>query len=102
MRTFGEYIRDLRSSVGMTNKELASKLKLDSANLCRIENNKRNFDEKRLPKLAEIFDLNLKELREEYITDQIGKKIYESDCSSKLLKVAQKKAEYRRILSGKF
>lgn len=101
MRTFGEYIRSLRKREGMTNKELSSKLNLDSANLCRIENNKRDFDEKRLAKLAEIFELNLKELKEEYLTDQIGKKIYDSDCSKKLLKVAQEKAEYRRTLSEK-
>ena len=99
MITFGEYIRSLRNREAMTIKELAHLLNLDSANLSRIENNKRDFDEKRLPKLAELFKLNLKELREEYLTDQLEKKIYETDCTDQLLKVAQEKAEYRKTLN---
>ena len=97
--TFGEYIRLLRTEKDFTLTQLAAKLNLDSANLSKIENGIRDFDEKRLPKLARIFGLNLKELREEYITDQLGKKIYESNCTSQLLKVAEEKAEYRRTLN---
>lgn len=96
--TFGEYIRFLRNNKGLTLTQLAAKLNLDSANLSKIENGKREFDEKRLPKLAKIFQINLKELRNEYITDQIGKHIYETNCTKQLLKVAEEKAEYRRTL----
>ena len=46
--TFGEYIRQLRTDKGFTLTELAALLKLDSANLSKIENGKREFDEKRL------------------------------------------------------
>jgi len=96
--TFGEYIRLLRNKEELTLTQLAAKLSLDSANLSKIENGKRDFDEKRLTKLAEIFQLNLIELRNEYITDQIGKHIYETNCTKKLLQVAEEKAEYRRML----
>ncbi|WP_157804940.1 helix-turn-helix domain-containing protein [Confluentibacter lentus] len=95
--TFGEYIRHLRTEKDLTLTQLAAKLNLDSANLSKIENGIRDFDEKRLPKLARIFGLNIKDLREEYITDLLGKKIYETNCSKQLLKVAEEKAEYRRI-----
>ncbi|MCB0454763.1 MAG: helix-turn-helix transcriptional regulator [Flavobacteriaceae bacterium] len=97
--TFGEYIRLLRTEKQLTLTQLAAKLDLDSANLSKIENNKRDFDEKRIPKLAKIFGLNKKELQNEYITDQLGKKIYETNCSKQLLKVAEEKAEYRRNLN---
>lgn len=97
--TFGEYIRLLRNENGLTLTQLAAKLDLDSANLSKIENGKRDFDEKRLPKLARIFKLNLKDLRNEYVTDQIGKHIYETNCTKKLLRVAEEKAEYRRTLN---
>jgi len=96
--TFGEYIKVLRTDRGLTLTQLASKLNLDSANLSKIENNKRDFDKKRLPILAKIFDLKLSELTNEYITDQLGKQIYELNCSKQLLKVAEEKAEYRRTL----
>ncbi len=99
METFGEYIRLLRNRKKMTITQLAAQLDLDSANLSRIENNKRVFDEKRLPKLAVIFDLNLNELREEYLTDRLAQKIYETNCTKQLLKVAEKKAEYRRTMN---
>lgn len=97
--TFGEYIRLLRNENELTLTQLAAKLDLDSANLSKIENGKRDFDEKRLPKLAKIFKLNLTELRNEYVTDQIGKYIYETNCTKQLLQVAEEKAEYRRTLN---
>ncbi len=97
--TFGEYIRLLRNDKELTLTQLAAKLDLDSANLSKIENGKRDFDEKRLPKLAKIFKLNLTELRNEYITDQIGKHIYETNCTKQLLQVAEEKAEYRRTIN---
>ncbi len=99
--TFGEYIRLLRNENELTLTQLAAKLNLDSANLSKIENGKRDFDEKRLPKLAKIFNLDLTELRNEYVTDQIGKQIYETNCTKQLLQVAEEKAEYRRTLKEK-
>jgi transcriptional regulator with XRE-family HTH domain len=99
--TFGEYIRLLRNENELTLTQLAAKLNLDSANLSKIENGKRDFDEKRLPRLAKIFKINLTELRNEYITDQIGKQIYETNCTKQLLQVAEEKAEYRRTLKEK-
>ncbi len=97
--TFGEYVRLLRTQNKLTLTQLAAKLNLDSANLSKIENGKRDFDEKRLPKLSKIFRLNLTELRNEYVTDQIGKHIYETNCTKQLLQVAEEKAEYRRALN---
>lgn len=99
--TFGEYIRLLRNENKLTLTQLAAKLNLDSANLSKIENGKRDFDEKRLPELAKIFKLKLRELKDEYVSDQIGKQIYETNCTKQLLKVAEEKAEYRRILKEK-
>lgn len=99
--TFGEYIRLLRNENELTLTQLAAKLNLDSANLSKIENGKRDFDEKRLPRLAKIFKLDLTELRNEYVTDQIGKQIYETNCTKQLLQVAEEKAEYRRTLKEK-
>lgn len=99
--SFGEYIRKLRNEKGYTLAQLGAKLDLDSANLSKIENGKRDYDEKRLPKLAKVFGLSLTELRNEYVSDQLAKKIYETNCSKHLLKVAEEKAEYRRILNEK-
>ena len=53
--SFGEYIRKLRNKRNLTLTQLAAMLDLDSANLSKIENGKRDFDEKKLEKLSDIF-----------------------------------------------
>ena len=100
--TFGEYIRELRNLNVLTLTQLAAKLDLDSANLSKIENGKRDFDEKRLLKLAKVFKLNIKELKKEFVSDQIAKQIYECDCTKEMLVVAEEKAEYRRQLNNQY
>ncbi len=100
--TFGEYIRELRNLNGLTLTQLAAKLDLDSANLSKIENGKRDFDEKRLPKLARTFKLSLQELRKEFVSDQIAKQIYECNCTKEMLLVAEEKAKYRRQINNQY
>ena len=92
--TFGEYIKQLRTDKGLTLTELAALLKLDSANLSKIENNKREFDEKRLDKLANAFDLDFEKLKTEYFGDQFAKKMYAYNCSTETLIVAEEKVNY--------
>lgn len=82
--TFGEYIKRLRTENGFTLTQLAAKLDLDSANLSKIENNKREFDERRLTLLSKVFDLDIAKLRTEFFSDFIAKKIYENNCDASL------------------
>jgi len=92
--TFGEYIKRLRSYNGLTLTQLAAKLDLDSANLSKIENDKRAFDEKRLTLLADAFSLDISMLRKEFFSDVIAKKLYENNCDSETLILAEQKVEY--------
>jgi transcriptional regulator with XRE-family HTH domain len=92
--SFGEYIRKLRTDNNLTLTQLAAKLSMDSANLSKVENGKRNFDEKRLQKLAQTFSLNLRDLKEEYFSDKFAKTIYENHCSDNILILAEKKVKY--------
>ena len=99
--TFGEYIRQLRTDNGLTLTELAALLKLDSANLSKIENGKREFDEKRLDKLASAFSLDIEKLKVEYFGYQFAKKMYEFKCSPETLIVAEEKMNYLKSLNIK-
>ena len=92
--TFGEYIKQLRTERNLTLTQLAAKLELDSANLSKIENNKREFDEKRLVLLADIFDLDISILRTEFFSDVIAKKLYDNNCDNDTLILAEQKVEY--------
>ena len=99
--TFGEYIKQLRTDNGLTLTQLAFQLDLDSANLSKIENGKREFDEKRLEKLANAFDLDLEKLKVEYFADQFAKKMYEYNCSPETLIVAEEKVNYLKNINVK-
>ena len=92
--TFGEYIKQLRTEHNLTLTQLAAQLDLDSANLSKIENNKREFDEKRLVLLADIFNLDISILRTEFFSDVIAKKLYENNCDNDTLILAEQKVEY--------
>lgn len=91
---FGEYIRQLRKDSGLTLTQLAAQLELDSANLSKIENGKREFDEKRLERLAKVFQLDLNKVKTEFFSDLFAKKIYENNCSVEILIVAEEKVKY--------
>lgn len=92
--TFGEYIRQLRNSKGLTLTQLGAKLNLDSANLSKIENGIREFDEKRLSKLSKVFKLDIEELKTEYFSDAFAKKLYRNNCSNTVFQVAEEKLNY--------
>ncbi len=94
---FGEYIRKLRTESGMTLTQLAAQLELDSANLSKIENGKREFDERRLEKLANVFSLKLDDIKTEFFSDLFAKKMYENNCSMETLMVAEKKVNYLKF-----
>jgi hypothetical protein len=57
-----------------------------------------------LVKLAIALNLNIDEVKKEYYSDFIAKKIYESDCKKDTLLLAEQKVEYlkqKKIKQGK-
>ena len=93
-QSFGELIRKFRTEHGWTLTKLAAALEMDSANLSKVENGKREFDQKRLEKLANVFELDHNELTEEYLSDQFAKAIYKSKSSTNVFKLAEEKVKY--------
>ena len=91
----------LRTGNGLTLTQLAAQLDMDSANLSKIENNKRDFDEKRLEKLAKVFDLELNTLKDELLSERFAKKIYSNCCSEKALELAEEKVKYFKQINIK-
>jgi transcriptional regulator with XRE-family HTH domain len=99
--SFGSFIKKLRVENNLTLTQLAAKLDLDSANLSKIENGKRDFDEKRLLLLSDAFKIELDELKKEFFGDFIARKIYDSNCSEEILLVAEEKVKYLRSINTK-
>jgi HTH-type transcriptional regulator, competence development regulator len=99
--SFGQYIRDLRINKGYTLTQLAAMLDLDSANLSKIENGKRDFDAKRLEKLSIALNIDIEKLKSEYYSDFVAQKLYESNCNEEILALAEKKVQYLREKNSK-
>lgn len=96
--TFGEYIHKLRSDNGLTLTKLAAALDIDQSTLSKIENGKRNVPEEILPKLSIFFNLDLKELEHEYLSERIAELIYPQEEIKALFKAAEEKAKYFRSI----
>lgn len=104
LQTFGEYIRKLRKENNLTLTQLAARLEMDSANLSKIENGKRDLDERKLKLLSKLFNLDLTELKTEYYSEKFAKKMYEVGCSENALMVAEQKIKYlkqKKLRQGK-
>ena len=87
----------------MTLTKLAAALDIDQSTLSKIENGKRNIPESILLKLAETFDLELRELEKEFYSEKIATIIYQEPNSEELLQLAEKKIEYfkqRKMVQG--
>ncbi|MEA1986295.1 MAG: helix-turn-helix transcriptional regulator [Candidatus Marinimicrobia bacterium] len=94
-------MKKLRVENGHTLTQLATYLGIDSGALSKIENSKKKLDEKVLPKIAETFNLDFEILKNEFISEQIANKIYESNCSKEVLQLAEKKVNYIKQRNAK-
>ena len=92
--TFGEFIRKFRTEKGLTLTQLAARINMDSANLSKIENGKKDFDEKRLEKLSQALNVDIENIKMEYFSDLFARKLYHSNCSSETLVLAVQKVKY--------
>lgn len=99
--TFGEYIHNLRIEKNLTLTKLAAALDIDQSTLSKIENQKRNVPVEILPKLAQVFMLDIKKLEEEFYSEKIAELIYKVPHYSDLLILAEEKAKYYRISKAK-
>jgi transcriptional regulator with XRE-family HTH domain len=96
--TFGEYIHKLRVDNGLTLTKLAAALDIDQSTLSKIENGKRNVPSEIIPKLSSFFNLDLKGLELEYLSERIAELIYPQEETEALFKAAEEKAKYFRTI----
>ena len=94
MTHFGEYLRSLRKMENLTLTEFGARIGVDSANLSKIENGKRDFDSKKLIRLSRSFNIDIEILKEEFYSELIAKKILENNCNIEVLDKARDKYNY--------
>lgn len=94
IRTFGNYIRDLREKSGLTLKEVASKISVDPSLLAKIERSERQPTKEFIERIADFFKVESKLLKMEFLSDLIAYKILDEDADIATLKVAESKVSY--------
>ena len=99
--TIGEYIHGLRMENNLTLTKLAATLDIDQSTLSKIENHKRNIPEEILPKLADLFKLDIAKLEKEFLSEKIAELILKQEDTSEVLKLAKEKASYFKIKKNK-
>lgn len=95
--SFGEYIHKLRIENNLTLTKLAAALDIDQSTLSKIENQKRSVSEEIIPKLADIFSLDVEQLEKEFLSEKIAELIYKKNNTADLLSLAKEKADYYKI-----
>jgi len=96
--TFGEQLRQLRENAGMTLREVAANIEIDPSLLAKIERNQRQPTKHLIKNIADFFEVNEKELLEEFLSDQIAYKILDENADLNILKVAEEKVAYIKTL----
>ena len=68
---FGEYLHELRTSNGYSQKKVADKLGIDISLLSKIEHGERQVQGHMLKPLAELFNLNYKQIQIQFLNQKI-------------------------------
>lgn len=92
--SFGEHLRTLREDAGQTLKTVAEKINIDTSLLAKIERNERQPTKQLIKQVSVFFQVDEKELQNEFLSDQIAYKIFDEDADLNILKVAEKKVSY--------
>lgn len=68
---FGEYLLDLRTNAGYSQKKVADKLGIDISLLSKIEHGERHVQGHMLKPLSELFDLDYKQIQIQFLEQRI-------------------------------
>ncbi|MFN7118028.1 MAG: helix-turn-helix domain-containing protein [Saprospiraceae bacterium] len=97
-RTFGETIKKLREERNLTLKDVAKHLQIDTSMLGKIEKNNRKATKSLIEKLAAFYNVNSKELKIAFLSDQvIYEVIEEKEFAQEILKAAEAKVRYLNL-----
>ena len=68
---FGDYLLELRTSAGYSQKKVADKLGIDISMLSKIEHGERQVQGHMLRPMSELFKLNYKDLQIQFLNQRI-------------------------------
>jgi transcriptional regulator with XRE-family HTH domain len=98
LKSFGEQLRDLREDAGLTLKNVSEQINIDTSLLAKIERNKRQPTRFLIKQVAELFKVEEKDLHRNFLSDQIAYKILGEEADISILKIAEEKVKYFKIV----
>ncbi len=101
--TFGERIRNLRVGRQLPIRKVAAFADIDPSTLSKIERSERYANETLIDRLAELFQIEKRELLNEFISDKIAREMMGIEQPEEILQLIEAKMKYfknRRQLQG--
>jgi transcriptional regulator with XRE-family HTH domain len=93
-KSLGEHLRNLREESGLTLKFVSEKIGIDTSLLAKIERNERQPTKQIINQVACFFNVDEKELKNDFLSDIIAYKILDEEADLSILKVAEEKVKY--------
>lgn len=89
MRHFGDHIKNLREKNRLLQREVSSRLNIDTPMLSKIERGERKAKKEYIPVLAELLNANKKELLTIWLADQVYEVVKDESVALDALKLAE-------------
>lgn len=90
-RPFGRLIQQHRKKYKLTQTAFAAMLGIERSHLSRIECGSKQMQPQMLKTVADIFHLNLTDLKREFYSDRIVQQVMQNTYPASVLKIAQAK-----------
>lgn len=94
MNNFGEHIRTLRENNGLLQREVSNKLSIDTPMLSKIERGERRSKREYIPILAELFNVESKELLAIWLADKVYEIIKDEEVGLEAIHLAEEEVRY--------
>lgn len=98
MKSFGEYVRQLRIDKGLPLRTVAEYLGIDQAILSKIEQGSRRADREQVSKLADFFNVKTDELLLAWLSDKVLDEVANEGLILEAIKVAEDRMAYTAFL----
>jgi len=96
MKSFGESIRELRTSAGLLLREVAAQLDIDPSLLSRIERGEKHFTREQVLRLAKILKAEEALLLANYLSDRVVYELKGEELALEAIHIAEKRIAYEK------
>lgn len=98
--TVGEQLRKIREKASLPLREVATSIGIDTSLLAKIERNERQPTKQMIKQISQFFQVNEKELYNNYLSDHIANLIIEEEADLGILKIAETKVKYLKAFEN--